>query len=187
MVEVRGYTKVARAAAEERTRAALLDAAETLFFERGWAAMSLEGVAAGAGVTKQTLLRHFGSKEGLLAQAFARGFESVREQRWAVPGDSLEAAVENLLDHYEAVGDRALQIEAMAGLAAIAPWVQRGRELHYEWVDRAFAAFAPGRRERAALIALCDVHAWRVLRRHLGMNRAETHETLVLAAKGVLG
>ncbi|MDX6722451.1 MAG: hypothetical protein QOD73_855, partial [Solirubrobacteraceae bacterium] len=100
--------KVARAEAEERTRTALLDAAERLFFERGWEGTSLGAVATDAGVTKQTLLRHFGSKDGLLEHAFARAYDQVRDQRWDVPGDDVEHAVDNLLDHYEAVGDRAL-------------------------------------------------------------------------------
>jgi AcrR family transcriptional regulator len=192
MQKTRLYTKQARAVMEDRTRTALLDAAERLFFERGLDAMSLEAVAGEAGVTKQTLLRHFGSKAGLLEHAFARAFESVRDQRWEVPGDDIEHAVDNLLDHYEAVGDRALKIDAMAGVDAVAEWVQRARELHYEWVAVAFGAFLQplrGRdleRRRAGLIAVCDVHTWRLLRRQLGLGRAEVRATLVLAIRGLL-
>ena len=192
MQKARSYTKQARAASEDGTRTALLDAGERLFFERGWEATSLEAVAGEAGVTKQTLLRHFGSKTGLLEQAFARAFEHIRDQRWDVPGDDVERAVDNLLDHYEAVGDRALKIDAMAGVPAVAEWVQRARELHYEWVAHAFGAFLRplrGRdleRRRAGLIAVCDVHAWRLLRHQLGLGRAEVRATLVLAVRGLL-
>jgi AcrR family transcriptional regulator len=192
MAATRSYTKVARAETEQRTRAALLDAGQRLFFERGWEATSLGAVAAEAGVTKQTLLRHFGSKEGLLDQAFASGFENVRDQRWDVPGDDVERAVDNLLDHYEAVGDRALKIDSMAAAEAVAGWVQRARELHYDWVDHAFSAFLRGgssrvrSRRRAALIALCDVHTWQLLSDHLGLGRAEVRATLILAIRGLL-
>ena len=192
MGTTRRYTKQARAAGEERTRTALLDAAERLFFERGWEASSLEAVAGEAGVTKQTLLRHFGSKTGLLEQAFARAFENVRHQRWDVPRDDVERAVDNLLDHYEAVGDRALKIEAMDGNEAVAEWVQRGRELHYDWVAHAFGSFLRplrGRdleRRRAGLVAACDVHTWRLLRYHLGLERAEVRATLILTIRGLL-
>ena len=192
MTASRSYTKQARAIGEERTRAALLDAAVRLFFERGWEATSLEAVAGDAGVTKQTLLRHFGSKTGLLEQAFARAFENVRDQRWDVPGDDVEHAVDNLLDHYEAVGDRALKIEAMAGVEPFAGWVERARGLHYEWVDHAFDAFlrplsGPDLvHRRAALIAVCDVQTWRLLRRQLGLARAEARATLVLTIRGLL-
>lgn len=192
MGRARPYTKVARAEAEERTRVALLDAAQRVFFERGEQGTTLEAVAAEAGVTKQTLLRHFGSKDGLREQAFARAFENVRDQRWDVPGDDVERAVDNLLDHYEEIGDRALAIDAMAGVEAVAEWVQRSRELHYDWVDHAFGAFLRGfrgrgrARRRAALIALCDVHSWWTLSHHLGLGRAEVRATLILAIHGLL-
>jgi AcrR family transcriptional regulator len=192
MQKTRQYTKQARAVMETRTRAALLDAGQRLFFERGWDETSLEAVAREAGVTKQTLLRHFGSKTGLLEHAFARAFENVRHQRWDVPGDDVERAVDNLLDHYEAVGERALKIDAMAGVDAVAEWVQRSRELHHEWVAHAFGAFLQplrGRdleRRRAGLIAVCDVHTWQLLRQQLGLGRAEMRATLVLAIRGLL-
>ena len=192
MSATRQYTKQARAVTEDRTRTALLDASERVFFERGWEAMSLETVARDAGVTKQTLLRHFGSKAGLLEQAFARAFQTVRDQRWDVPGDDVERAVDNLLDHYDAVGDRALKIDAMAEVDGVAEWVQRSRQLHYEWVDHAFGAFLQplrGRdlaRRRAALIAVCDVHTWHLLRHQLSLGRAEVRATLILTIRGLL-
>ena len=85
MTDTRTYTKVARAETEERTRRALLDAAEDAFFSRPWDQITLEAIAATAGVTKQTLLRHFGSKEGLFEQSYTRSFERVRAQRMAAP------------------------------------------------------------------------------------------------------
>lgn len=192
MRSARAYTKQARAAGEQRTRAALLDAAERRFFERGWEGTSLEAVAREAGVTKQTLLRHFGSKAGLMEQAFERAFANVRDQRWDVPGDDVDRAVDNLLDHYETVGDRALKIDAMADVEAVAEWVRRSRELHYDWVAHAFGSFLrplrgrDAERRRAALVAICDVHTWRLLRRQLGLGRAEVRATLVLAIRGLL-
>ena len=54
----RSYTKVARAEGEERTREALLEAADEAFLSGPWAQVSLDTIARDAGVTKQTLLRH---------------------------------------------------------------------------------------------------------------------------------
>jgi AcrR family transcriptional regulator len=122
--------KVARAETEERTRTALLDAAERLFFERGWEGTSLGAVATDAGVTKQTLLRHFGSKDGLLEHAFARAYDEVRDQRWDVPGDDVEHAVDNLLDHYEAAGDRALKTDKFEDVLRLGQGRAGGREVH---------------------------------------------------------
>jgi len=48
-----------------RNRAAVLDAAATLFREHGVAGVSMDAVAAAAGVGKGTLFRRFGDKAGL--------------------------------------------------------------------------------------------------------------------------
>ncbi|SCL16134.1 transcriptional regulator, TetR family [Micromonospora rhizosphaerae] len=48
-----------------RNRAAVLDAAAVLFRERGVEAVSMDAVAAAAGVGKGTLFRRFGDKAGL--------------------------------------------------------------------------------------------------------------------------
>ncbi|QCH22154.1 TetR/AcrR family transcriptional regulator [Mycobacteroides salmoniphilum] len=45
-------------------RAHLLDTAEQLFFERGFAAVSLSDIAQAAGVTKPIAYRHFKTKDG---------------------------------------------------------------------------------------------------------------------------
>jgi len=184
---MRRYTKAARADGEERTRAALMDAATRVFLEEDWMATSLQQIAGAAGVTKQTLLRHFGSREGLADAAFERAMLEAEAQRFAAPVGDVEGAVDNLIEHYEAMGERALKLEAFHGDS---PFVQEGREFHYAWVDRVFgpllARKRDGQRRRAALIAVCDVHTWRLLSQHLGMPRSEVRATLLLAIKGVL-
>jgi AcrR family transcriptional regulator len=54
----------------EATRRALLDAAATLFTERGFARTSLDDVAAVARVTKGAIYHHFASKPGLFEALF---------------------------------------------------------------------------------------------------------------------
>jgi len=184
----RPYNQVARAAAQQRTRDALLDAAEAEFFGGGWEQASLEAMAATAGVTKQTLLRHFVSKDGLLEQAVLRGYTRVRDQRWAAPVDDVAGAVDNLLDHYEDMGERAMRMSSLDGRGdAIAEVGLRARKLHYDWVEHAFGrrldglGSEPRARCRAALIALCDVQSWWLLSHDLGLTRAEVRATLVQA------
>jgi AcrR family transcriptional regulator len=191
----RSYTQVARAAAQERTRTALLDAAEAAFFSGAWEQTSLTEIAVAAGVTKQTLLRHFGSKDGLAAHAAQRGQQQVREQRWSAPTDDLPGAVDNLLDHYDEFGGRAMKIAA--GLASLGgaeteDLGRTARQIHYDWVDHAFGTWlgrARGKtrgRRRAALIVLCDVQTWWLLSRDLGLARDEVRATLILAIEGLL-
>ncbi len=193
----RPYKQVARAEARQRTRDALLDAAETVFLRKGWEQgsvdASVEALARSAGVTKQTLLRHFGSKEGLLEQVASRIGERVQAQMWATtPTDDVAGAVKNLLDHHEEWGEEVLRIGAAERSPAIAEIAQRGRQLHYEWVEYAFGRWLDrfrGRarsRRRATLIALCDVHTWWILSHDLGLSRREVEVSLTGAIERVL-
>jgi AcrR family transcriptional regulator len=59
------------------TREALLEAAYTLFYQRGIHATSVDAILAKAGVARQSLYLHFSSKDGLIAE-----FLQVRDERW---------------------------------------------------------------------------------------------------------
>ncbi|MBV6851109.1 TetR/AcrR family transcriptional regulator [Xanthomonas euvesicatoria] len=50
-------------------RAAILGAARTMFMEQGYAGVSMDGIAAQAGVSKLTVYSHFGDKESLFSEA----------------------------------------------------------------------------------------------------------------------
>ena len=62
-------TRLTRAESKARTRQRLLDEAQRLFRERGYAATSLEQIAEAAEVTKGAIYGHFSSKEDLLLSA----------------------------------------------------------------------------------------------------------------------
>ena len=62
-----------------RSRAAILDAAERLFAERGYDAASLTDVGAAAGVSRGTPGYFFGSKADLYQSVLERAFSEVRE------------------------------------------------------------------------------------------------------------
>ena len=50
-------------------RAAILEAAKTLFVEQGYTGVSMDSIAAQAGVSKLTVYSHFGDKETLFTEA----------------------------------------------------------------------------------------------------------------------
>ena len=54
----------------EDARQAVLEAADDLLVERGFAGVTVEGIAAKAGVAKQTIYRWWGSKTDVLMDAF---------------------------------------------------------------------------------------------------------------------
>lgn len=65
----RTYTSPRRQRQAAETKAAVLDAARTLFSERGWAGTSMRDVAGHAGVAVETLYALFGSKPDLFQAA----------------------------------------------------------------------------------------------------------------------
>ena len=65
---------------KQETTAKILDAAYALFWRQGFARVSMDEVAARAGVTKRTLYQHFRSKDDLMAAALSRTSELALER-----------------------------------------------------------------------------------------------------------
>ncbi len=180
----RAYTQVARAEAGERTRRAVLDAATALFTEEGDVDPPLDLVAERAGVSTRTLLRRFGSKEGLVEAAIAEGEARVSRSRAAPPGD-IATAVGKLVDHYEEMGDMVLRLLAQAEHYQAARRVtESGTRVHVRWVEQVFAPALdqlPARRREnrvAVLASVTDVYLWALLRRRHGLSRRATETAI---------
>lgn len=91
------------------TQDRLLDAAETLFAERGFTATSLRDITALAQANLAAVNYHFGGKDGLLEAVFSRRLQPVNRERLA------------LLDAFERIaGDDAVPLEQIL-YAALAP------------------------------------------------------------------
>ena len=77
-----------RAEYSASTRRALVDVAERLFTEHGYAATSLDAIVAGADVTKGALYHHYSGKQALFEAVFERvesaGAQSIQD---ALTGD----------------------------------------------------------------------------------------------------
>jgi AcrR family transcriptional regulator len=111
----------------DRSRAAILDAAETLFAEKGYEATSLNDVGAKAGVSRGTPGYFFGSKADLYRAVLDRMFAEVREAVRAgrekallsnrSPESILAGAVSDYFDFLAARPNfiRLIEREALAG------------------------------------------------------------------------
>lgn len=169
----------ARAAAAQETTRQVLRAAAALLWEKLSPEITLADVAERAGVSVQTILRHFGTREKLLAAAEDFLREEIRAERRAPEGD-IPAAVRAIFDHYELRGDAVLRMLAQEHwndhIRAIN---DSGRAQHRQWVE---AVFAPQlatalESERATVVDLLvvatDVYTWKLLRRDRGLARDE--------------
>jgi AcrR family transcriptional regulator len=124
----RPYKQGAGALARQRTRDTLLDVATEEFYAGRWQSASLQALAKRANVTKQTLLRHFGSKEELFLQAMMRSGRQVLNERWSAPSGDIDGVVDNLLEHYEVWGERARNLGSwQSGPDSLAGISQAGR------------------------------------------------------------
>ena len=63
-----------------RRRDEIVATAESVFLESGYTETTMQTVAARAGASKETLYRHFGSKEGLFAEVMNRRARSLTER-----------------------------------------------------------------------------------------------------------
>jgi AcrR family transcriptional regulator len=190
----RVYRLGVRAETAAETARAILRATVELYGERFYDQVSLEDIAERAGVTVQTLVRRFGSKDELISAAADAARETIRSQRDETPVGDIGAAARALVDTYEAHGDRVLRMLAQEDrIPAFRLITDTGRAHQYAWVDRIFAPLLAKRsrrdreRLRAQIIAVCDLYVWKVLRRDLGMSADETQRAILqmLSALGV--
>lgn len=69
MTQARAYRMSARARDMEETRQRILAAARQFFLDRSFPDVTLDDIAEGSGVTRQTVLNHFESKDGVFLAA----------------------------------------------------------------------------------------------------------------------
>ncbi|MBK8932475.1 MAG: TetR family transcriptional regulator [Chloroflexi bacterium] len=124
--------------------------------------ITLQQVAQRAGVTAKTILRHFGSKENLLAAANEAARARPDMQRAEPQPGSAAAAVACVVAHYEVMG-RALwrSLVQEERYPALQPVLADGRLFHETWVRRAFA-FQTCSINPARMAAQPTVHAHRL-------------------------
>ena len=163
----------ARAEAAAQTHQRILAAARELAIERFLDDITLDDVAERAGVTTRTVIRRFGGRDGLVKAVIDTGNADVQVRRDETPAGDVEDAIEAVFDEYERYGDALVMMLAQESRHPdlLGPLADDGREVHWRWIDRVFAP--RDRRHAAQLIAATDVYVWKLLRRDLGLSRAQ--------------
>jgi AcrR family transcriptional regulator len=175
----RAYDGATRAAKAAATRERIVECASELYRGKGAQSITLEEIARCAGVTVQTVLRGFSTKENLLLAALSRlGRLGARWLEQTAPGDA-GAAVQAIFDVYESVGDLVIQqLGDETRYPTLRPGLEEGRANHRAWVKEIFApqlAARKGEDQDEVLRILdiaTDVYVWKLLRRDMALNRA---------------
>jgi len=190
----RAYQQTARAEQAHANTTRLLDATVALVQETAHVReVTLDQVAQRAGVTVRTILRRFGSREGLFSAAFRHLFVTThRERAFAESGD-VDAAVEALMDFYERLGDLNIRVlEQEHELPVLHELMELGRREHRRWVEQVFAPQlalldSRGRQQRVIeLYAATDVYLWKLFRRDFHLSRPQTSATFRNLVSAVL-
>lgn len=165
----------ARADAAAATRERILASARQLLVSHSFEEMTIDAIAEGADTTTRTVLRIFGGKEELFAEAL----HSLGElgQAPITPGD-LDALIRGTYEFYEKVGDTVIRwLADEPRIPAMHEHLNIGRQHLRAWVAEAFAATfnrvqGDVRSEmHDALIIAFDVYTWKLLRRDFGLSR----------------
>jgi AcrR family transcriptional regulator len=189
-LSTRPYRMTARAEAVAETRERIVAAAVALHLERLASDISLVDVAGAAGVSVQTVLRHFRSRDGLSAAAEEWAAREIERERRSAPGD-VTGAIRAIVEHYELRGDGVLLLlaqEAFEPFAAAA--TAQGRAMHRRWAEEAFGPLLPAGRDAEArldlLVVATDVYTWKLLRRDRRLSVRATRERMETLVRAVL-
>ncbi|MCE3555885.1 TetR/AcrR family transcriptional regulator [Pseudonocardia sp. RS11V-5] len=136
-----------RVSRAERERQ-ILDAAVTVFSERGYANASMDAVAERVGVTKPVLYTHFGSKEGLLLACVSRArtelLEVTSEAAFAAEGPE-DMLRRGTLAFFRFLDDRAPAFTLLYSEASIAAEaVEAIRAQQTDFIAGLLGVAAPG-------------------------------------------
>jgi AcrR family transcriptional regulator len=188
----RSYRQTARAAAAEQTVRRIAVAFAECIHERWIEDVTLEDVAARAGVTVRTIIRRFGSKEGLLARHADHLAAQIREDMQITPGD-IEGALDRGLRFYESMGDGIVRNLAQEKrYPVLKPMLERGRselreilaQFYSPWLDA-----IPAKEQRRVLdqlVIATDIYAWQILRRDAGRSLNETRAVMLALIRAIL-
>jgi AcrR family transcriptional regulator len=168
----------ARADQTADTRRRIADAVIVLAQERLTIEITLDDIARAAGTSVQTVLRHYGSRDGLLDAVIALTAAEVERERRAPAGD-VASALRILVDHYEMRGDFMVRMVGQeAADARILSFTEPGRALHRRWVTEVFGPWlvvaADSDELTDLLVVATDLHTWKLLRRDRGLDHSTT-------------
>ncbi len=176
-----------------RTRQRILDAVRELFLEKWIDQLTLLDISQRAGVTVQTLLRHFDSRELLILTAVDEIDLGGSQCEVVSHQGNLQSIIKALTDYYEIYGLWILRAIAQEDrFSQLNNAITRFRLQHREWVQLSFEvylrALSPQSRQllEDQLYSLTEVYLWRIYRIDLGKSREILENTWIRMLRSLL-
>ncbi len=189
----RRYQMSKRAESAAQTAADIFEATTEIWHENPIGDITLEAIAERANVSVRTIIRRYGSKEGLFESCIKDHSEKMESHRdKARPGD-VEDVIRCLLLDYEAHGDAMIRTLAAEEQLEVAGRILKlGREYHRAWCERMFAPFLPEKESEEytpllrAFVASTELYLWKLVRRDLGNDVEAVHDTFMKLINGLI-
>jgi AcrR family transcriptional regulator len=192
--EPRKYNMSVRGKTAAMTETNILKAIGELWLSFNIHEITLEMIALKAGVNERTILRKFGSKEGLLEAALkaddAAGIKSIKDEAEA---GNIEQIVQTLIKEYKISGQASIRTLAIEHEIPIAAEIlSKGRQMHRDWCERVFRPYLPSKKNKyyylliGAFYAATDVHNWKLLSQDLGYSQKDTAEILSMLLRSII-
>jgi AcrR family transcriptional regulator len=188
----RSYQMQERAQQVARNDRKIMDAMADLWLEMPLSELTLDKVAQRSGVTVRTILRKFGSKEGLFKACMdSEGDRFVRQRMQVTPGD-LPGILDALLEEYEHMGDALIRTLTMEfEYPSTQLLLEKARKLHRDWCVMVFEPCLPSvssaRFETvlSAFIAGTEFYLWKLMRRDLGKSPDECRQIFLFTLESL--
>jgi len=188
----RAYSQTTRAAAAAETGQRIVDAFIDRLLVQWFDEITLDQVAADAGVTVQTVIRRFGGKEGLLDEGARAMGARINAKRGQSVGNIVEY-VDSLYADYEQTGDAVMRLLALElRHPSVMLVTNHGRREHRLWVTACMENFLkhfaePDRQSVVdTLVITSDVYTWKLLRRDMKRSIPEAKSITVKMIEAIL-
>lgn len=189
----RPYKMSKRAESAAQTERDIFAATAALWHERSISEITLDLVAERASVSVRTIIRRYGSKEGLFEACIQNNAADTQSDRENAEVGNVNSAIQYLLADYEAYGDALIRMLAMEDQLDIARGVlQAGRTYHRDWCARIFSPFLPDKSgsdyetELTAFVAATELYLWKLLRRDLNYDIEQAQKTFLRLVNGLI-
>lgn len=169
--EPRPYRQVARAVSTHELRKCIVAAFDNAMRAQMMDDITLDQIAVAAGTTRQTIIRLFGGKDGLV-EAFVEQFDQGVKGRRIMPENaSHQQVAKALFEDYEEIGDFVVRMLAQEERhPVLSIWHNIGRAYHRAWIANSFDSALPMDAQVrefvvTQLVIAGDVYTWKLLRR----------------------